>query len=171
MAKAPAPHFGAIVSRLNLAIFVFRKSRLLYANRAAETLMHRLHGKYGIELIVMLRDHLAHLRESPEAPSPALTLLTANNGEPFYVNVMLLGRHGDVAVSVRELGTEIAAFRQRYRLSPREAEVAELVLHGYRNRDIATTLGITPATAKKHLTHVFDKVGVDTRTQLVSRLA
>ena len=31
--------------------------------------------------------------------------------------------------------------------------------------------GATPATIKKHLTHVFDKVGVDTRTQLVARLA
>jgi DNA-binding CsgD family transcriptional regulator len=171
MDRIPPPHFGAIVGRLNLAIFVFRKSRLIYCNRAAESLVHRLHSKYRIELIVILRDHLAHLLESPEEQAPALTLLTATHGEPFYVNVMLLGRHGDVAVSVRELGTEIAAFRRRYRLSPREAEVAELVLHGYRNRDIATTLGITPATAKKHLTRVFDKVGVDTRTQLVSRLA
>lgn len=50
MDKVPPPHFGAIVSRLNLAIFVFRKSRLVCANRAAETLMHRLHGKYRIEL-------------------------------------------------------------------------------------------------------------------------
>jgi len=41
----------------------------------------------------------------------------------------------------------------------------------YRNRDIAMTLGTSPATIKKHLTHVFDKVGVDTRTQLVARIA
>jgi len=42
---------------------------------------------------------------------------------------------------------------------------------GDRNRDIAGALGTAPATIKKHLTHVFDKVGVDTRTQLVSRIA
>jgi DNA-binding CsgD family transcriptional regulator len=76
-----------------------------------------------------------------------------------------------VAVSVRELGMTMGAFTQRYRLSPREAQVVELVLLGYRNRDIAGTLGTSPATVKKHLTHVFDKVGVDTRTQLVSRIA
>jgi DNA-binding NarL/FixJ family response regulator len=42
---------------------------------------------------------------------------------------------------------------------------------GYRNRDIATTLGSAATTIKKHLTHVFDKVGVDTRSQLIARMA
>jgi DNA-binding CsgD family transcriptional regulator len=65
----------------------------------------------------------------------------------------------------------MGAFQTRYRLSRREAEVVELVMLGFRNRDIATTLGTSPMTIKKHLTHVFDKVGVDTRTQLVSRIA
>jgi len=49
--------------------------------------------------------------------------------------------------------------------------VAELVLRGYGNSFIASTLGITPATTKRHLTRIFDKIGVDSRTQLVSRLA
>jgi DNA-binding NarL/FixJ family response regulator len=47
----------------------------------------------------------------------------------------------------------------------------ELVLLGYRNRDIAGTLGTSPTTIKKHLTHIFDKVGVDNRTQLMARIA
>ena len=37
--------------------------------------------------------------------------------------------------------------------------------------DIAAALGTAPTTIKKHLTHVFDKVGVDTRTQLIARIA
>ncbi len=78
---------------------------------------------------------------------------------------------GHVAVSVRAIGSEIEAFRRRYKLSDREAQVAELVVHGYKNTDIAAALGITAATTKKHLTRIFDKVGVDTRSQLQSRLA
>ncbi len=83
------------------------------------------------------------------------------------------GRHDDVAASgVREIGTDITAFKDRYRLSQREVQIIELVLHWLpRNRDIAATLGITPATTKKHLSRVFDKVGVDSRAQLASRLA
>ena len=76
-----------------------------------------------------------------------------------------------IAVSVRELGLEREAFARRYGLSPREAEVAELVLRGYSNPVIASTLGIAATTTKRHLTRIFDKIGVDSRTQLVSRLA
>ena len=54
-----------------------------------------------------------------------------------------------IAVSVRELGIEREAFARRYGLSPREAEVAELVLRGYPNPLIASTLGIAEATAKE----------------------
>ena len=98
--------------------------------------------------------------------------LTGHDNEPFVVHLMeLRGRHGDVAVSIREIGTDISAFRDRYRLSRREIQVAELVLHGYRNSHIATTLGITPATTKKHLSRIFEKVGVDSRAQLASKLA
>ena len=101
-----------------------------------------------------------------------MSILTGERGEPFYLHVIPLDSAGiDVAVSVRELGTSMSAFRTRYRLSKREAEVVELVLLGYRNRDIAATLGTSPSTIKKHLTHVFDKVGVDNRTQLIARIA
>ena len=83
----------------------------------------------------------------------------------------LRGRHGDVAVSIREIGTDISAFKDRYRLSRREIQVAELVLRGHRNSHIAATLGITPATTKKHLSRIFEKVGVDSRALLVGKLA
>ena len=57
-----------------------------------------------------------------------MSLLTGERGEPFYLHVIPLDSTGvDVAVSVRELGTSMSAFRTRYRLSRREAEVVELV--------------------------------------------
>ena len=37
--------------------------------------------------------------------------------------------------------------------------------------DIAVTLGTVPTTSKKHITHIFDKGGVDNRTQLIARFA
>ena len=75
------------------------------------------------------------------------------------------------AVTVRAIASDKDAVRKRYGLSARESQVVELVLHGYRNADIATALDIAPGTAKKHLTRVFDKVGVNTRSQLQTRLA
>jgi len=160
--------FGAIVHGLRLAVFVFHRTRVLYQNDAASNLRARLQKEYQADLIVMLRDHLLRIREIDPAvpPPPAVTLLTDARGEPLYVHVLPFGDGHDphIAVSVRELGIEREAFA-------REAEVAELVLRGYPNPVIASTLGIAATTTKRHLTRIFDKIGVDSRTQLVSRLA
>jgi DNA-binding CsgD family transcriptional regulator len=168
---APRLKFAAIVERLNIAVLVFRRHHLVYLNPAASQLQDRLRARYRSELTVLLRDHLRSLDDAEDLAG-TISLMTGQRGEPFYLHVMPLDSSGaDVAVSVRELGTAMGAFSRRYRLSRREAEVVDLVLLGYRNRDIAAALGASPATIKKHLTHVFDKVGVDTRTQLMTRIA
>jgi DNA-binding CsgD family transcriptional regulator len=162
--------FEAIVEALSVAVLVFRREQLIYSNPAAEQLRERLRAMYRLELTVLLSDHIRGLDRIDTATT--ISLLTGQRGEPFYLHVIPLDGAGvDVAVSVRELGTSMGAFQASYRLSKREAEVVELVLLGYRNRDIAATLGASPATIKKHLTHIFDKVGVDTRTQLIARIA
>jgi DNA-binding NarL/FixJ family response regulator len=176
MSGPPAIDFAVIVEHLRLALLVFRGSRLLYENPAATALRARLRGQYQADLLVMIRDHLLSVSEQAEPAPLAVTLLTAVRGEPFYVHVMPFageGRYGDrqIAVSVRELGIEREAFARRYHLSRREAEVAELVLRGYANPEIASELGIAQTTAKRHLTRIFDKIGVDSRTRLISRLA
>lgn len=176
MAEAPAIDFAAIVRRLRLAVFVFHRTRVVYENEAAVRLRARLEKEYRADLILMLRDHLLRIRDldAGEPEPPAVTLLADARGEPLYVHALPLGGEGGegcLAVAVRELGVEREAFARRYGLSPREAEVAELVLKGYPNPLIASTLGIAPTTTKRHLTRIFDKIGVDSRTQLVSRLA
>lgn len=42
-------------------------------------------------------------------------------------------------------------------LTHREQQVVALVCLGYRNYEIAQTLGIAPETVKTHLQHIFDK--------------
>ena len=157
-------------------MFVLDRTRILYQNPAAVRLRERLRKEYQADLVVMLRYHLLRSGDfDPVGRSPAaVTLLTEARGEPLYVYALPIGTDPSnrrIAVSVRELGLEREAFARRYGLSPREAEVAELVLRGYSNPVIASTLGIAPTTTKRHLTHIFDKIGVDSRTQLVSRLA
>jgi two-component system nitrate/nitrite response regulator NarL len=52
-------------------------------------------------------------------------------------------------------------------LSPRELSVAQLVIQGMRNREIAASLGITEGTVKVHLYRVYEKLGVSSRTELL----
>jgi len=48
-------------------------------------------------------------------------------------------------------------------LTPRETEVLSWLAKGKTNRDIADILGMSPRTVNKHLEHVFEKLGVETR--------
>ncbi|MEU9130018.1 response regulator transcription factor [Kitasatospora sp. NPDC048540] len=53
-------------------------------------------------------------------------------------------------------------------LSPRETEILQLVAEGLANRQISKRLFISEATVKTHLVHVYDKLGVDSRTGAVA---
>jgi LuxR family maltose regulon positive regulatory protein len=54
-------------------------------------------------------------------------------------------------------------------LTARELEVLQLLAVGAPNRAIAERLVVTPETVKKHLSHLFDKLGAANRTQAVAR--
>lgn len=51
-------------------------------------------------------------------------------------------------------------------LSRRELEVVQLVIQGYKNRDIAGKLFISEKTVKNHLSAIFNKLGVTDRLEL-----
>ena len=44
------------------------------------------------------------------------------------------------------------------------------VAQGKTNRDIGEILGTSPKTVTKHLEHVFEKLGVETRTAAAARV-
>jgi len=48
-------------------------------------------------------------------------------------------------------------------LTPRETEVLSWIAKGKTNRDVGEILGMSPRTVNKHLEHVFEKLGVETR--------
>ena len=70
-----------------------------------------------------------------------------------------MGR-GERATSGPPIGSSI-------RLTSREQEVVRLVARGQSNKAIAHQLGISPRTVEGHLNHVFEKVGANSRTELV----
>ena len=52
-------------------------------------------------------------------------------------------------------------------MSPREQQVAALVAEGLGNRDIAQHLNLSEHTVKNYIFHIFEKLGVSTRVELV----
>lgn len=64
---------------------------------------------------------------------------------------------------------DLTGFADRFGLSPREVEVATLVMEGHSNKEICEALFISLDTVKRHITNVYRKTGVRNRVQL-SRL-
>ena len=76
----------------------------------------------------------------------------------------------DWLVVLREVSdaATVEATMQALGLTLRESEVLYWVVKGKTNRDIGDILGSSPATVKKHLERVYEKLGVETRTAAAS---
>lgn len=95
------------------------------------------------------------------APETLLTCLEAVSDGGRWIDEDLLQRAADI---------DAASDADRSRLNsltPRERAVAELVVQGMRNREVASALGIAEGTVKLHLYKVYEKLGVSSRTELV----
>jgi len=68
-----------------------------------------------------------------------------------------------------ELGT-VGGRRREEGLTPAEQRVAELVAEGRTNREVAATLVLGERTVETHLTHIYAKLGIRSRTELARTL-
>ncbi|MDE3011207.1 MAG: response regulator transcription factor [Pseudomonadota bacterium] len=170
-ARAALDTFG----RATLA-FEAVSGRLLWQTPAAGALLAR-HLPDAVDAegrLPLLRDWLAHLRSQlAQRPRAAGTdaehsvSLRPDQG-PGQLQFTLRGAAsgGEWLVGVRWDGGDARtpALALRFGLTPRESEVLYWVALGKTNRDIAGILDMSPRTADKHLQHVLDKLGVETRT-------
>ena len=53
-------------------------------------------------------------------------------------------------------------------LTPRETEILQLIARGLSNRAAAETLGLSRATVRTHLEHIYAKLDVSNRTEAVT---
>ena len=72
-------------------------------------------------------------------------------------------------LAARSVNSRVGKLAFRERLSPREQEIVHLIVGGLSNLEAASRLGITEATVKAHLTHVFQKLALRGRAQLTAR--
>jgi DNA-binding CsgD family transcriptional regulator len=94
------------------------------------------------------------------APLPAEPLRAVADGRPVEARLLA---PSVVALRARREPLELAALRG-LRLTRREREVLLHVAAGRTNKEIAVRIDVRPATVKKHLERIYDKLGVHTRT-------
>ena len=82
----------------------------------------------------------------------------------------LLTASADISLA-RSVGLPIPrAARPRGALSPREAEIHELIAEGLTNEEISKLLYISISTTKVHVKHILEKLGVRSRVEAARRL-
>jgi two-component system, NarL family, nitrate/nitrite response regulator NarL len=74
-------------------------------------------------------------------------------------------RASDLAASVRRFAA-VRRQTQKFGLTRREQEIVQAVVDGDRNKDIAVRFSISENTVKRHLMHIFNKVGASSRVEL-----
>jgi DNA-binding CsgD family transcriptional regulator len=79
------------------------------------------------------------------------------------------GAEGWAGRARSELGA-VGGRRRQEGLTPAEQRVAELVAEGRTNREVAATLVLGERTVETHLTHIYAKLGVRSRTELARTL-
>lgn len=145
-------------------------SRAVWQTPLARELMQRYFeaqpGQVPLELATWLQEQSTLATQGSE-PKP----LSLTRGERQLVfSLQQRTSDDDWLIVMREVSDAAAvdAVMQTFKLTLREAEVLYWVAKGKTNRDIGDILGSSPATVKKHLEHVFEKLGVETRNAAAS---
>jgi len=154
--------------------------RLLWQTALARTLLRDYFGAEGpfapVPLIDWVRREAA-ARRSGAAPQ---ALLSARSGRRLTLELHTMNdgpqagtAHDDESAEDDEwliVATEandaavIESMMLAWRLTAREAEVLHWVARGKTNRDVGDILGASPRTVTKHMEHILQKLGVETRT-------
>jgi len=132
----------------------------------------RLGSQSGLEL----------LRRGGSGRLPAIVVLTAYDYPQYAAAALRLGAAGfvlktapiaDLVNAIRTAAAGGLAFGVRPGpaaiLTAREREVVALVTEGRSNDEIGASLGISSKTVEAHLRRLFDRLGLQSRTELATR--
>ena len=126
--------------------------------------------KHCVELLMRAREE-GHLDAIVTAARAFPDLVRAGSTDHSCSRALteILSSSSDVDLG-RRAGLEMPRIlRRREALSPRERDVYELILQGRTNKGIANALFISESTAKLHVRHIYEKLGVHTRAELARR--
>ncbi len=136
-------------------------------------------------------------RLKPQLPSMQIIMLTVYQNTEHIFNALAAGATGymlkqtppnELLAAIREVqggGSPMsshiarkivqsfqqntAATSEAQSLSPREAQVLDLLAKGYLYKEIAEKMSVTYATVHTHIRHVYEKLHVRSRTEAVAK--
>ena len=96
-------------------------------------------------------------------------LLYASISTIFLVQfIKFYGHHHEIPTETSSQEIPLEAIFEQYTLSPREQEVARLILEGCGNQEIGEKLFISLSTVKTHVSNVYQKFDVKNRVEFIT---
>jgi DNA-binding response OmpR family regulator/DNA-binding CsgD family transcriptional regulator len=132
----------------------------------ARRMLQAFFGSPDGEAPVMLLDWIGSVIASRASGDDAAPLTIVRDETRLIVTLSAQTDDGEWLLMLREESdaSQIESLRDAFRLTLREAEVLYWVVKGKTSRDIGEILGASHRTVNKHLEHVYEKLGVETRT-------
>jgi len=141
--------------------------RLLWCTPLAERAIARVApgwNRRDTVLPPLLRGGVRKLLASDSASGASIRLEQPQGAIELVVVDTLRG--DEVLIQFNELdpARDVLRLRTGLNITSREAEVLLWVSYGKSNSDISDVLAISPRTVQKHLEHIYEKIGVETRS-------
>jgi len=121
-----------------------------------------------------LRNHFGDLAVTPTGQvgdPPSFELLAPVSRQRVRANMYPISGMGKIPYVLVFLslpdGNQLFVSKNRFGLTEREAEIASLMCQGLRNGDVAKRLFISEYTVGNHVKHIFEKLGIKSRTGLI----
>jgi DNA-binding NarL/FixJ family response regulator len=119
-------------------------------------------------IILTANENPAYATEAVKAGAKAYVLKSAEGEEVLDTVRMVAHGHAVLDRSAFDALAEQGRSRsEQFGLTAREMDVLRLLGKGYRNREIAESLGLSPTTVKTHVARIFKRLEVSDRTDAV----
>lgn len=158
---AITPNDGKIVWQTPLARQLLQK----YFSSDVETYEHKTPTPILNWMETSFADH------AKGGATPPLVIIKGADRLIFSAAAFSGDEHWVILMREESDAAQIKALMTTFSLTKRESEVLYWAIKGKTNRDIGDILGTSPRTINKHLEHVFEKLGVETRTAAASLAA
>lgn len=179
LAPRPSPLTEDLIAHIDDAVFLLdARLQVSYANTAAERFLARgPDGIKGSAFPSLIREGdeaertISRFQEGGEL-SLRLRLSFERGGSEVAAACYLSkvkDRFSDL-VGVLVIAKELPGrrdFQERFRITGREMEIVDQVLAGSSNKEIGEALGISERTVEAHCLHVYNKLGIGSKAELV----
>lgn len=143
-----------------------RDGKVVWQTPLARRLLHDFFGDIDQYAPRRLTDWIADTDKARQVGQDSHPLVVLRGARRLIFLAFDQTGEGEWLIMLREESDSalIDALMLSFNLTTRESEVLYWVIKGKTNRDVGDILGTSPGTVKKHLEHVFEKLGVETRT-------